>query len=51
MSAESMRSMNIPNGAVPLFHFKEQDYKYIDAYIENMKSKNKTSHKVTQIIK
>ena len=51
MSAESMRTMNVPNGAIPLFHFKEQDYKYIDAYIENMKSKNKTSHEVTQIIK
>ena len=51
MSTESMRTMDIPNGSIPLFHFKSQDYKYIDAYIENMKNRNKTSHEVSQIIK
>ena len=39
MSTESMRTMDIPNGSIPLFHFKSQDYKYIDAYIENMKNR------------
>jgi len=51
MPAESMKTMNIPNGAIPLFHFKSEDYKYIDAYIENMKNKNKTSHEVSKIVK
>ncbi len=51
MSTESIRTMNVPNGGIPLFHFKDQDYKYIDAYIENMKNRNKTSHEVSHIIK
>ena len=51
MSSEDIRTMNIPNWSIPLFHFKEEDYKYIDAYIENMKSKNKTSLKVSRIVK
>jgi peptidoglycan/xylan/chitin deacetylase (PgdA/CDA1 family) len=51
MSIEEMRTMDIPNWSIPLFHFKEQDYKYVDAYIENMKNRNKTSHEVSRIIK
>ena len=51
MSTESIRNMDIPNGSIPLFHFKWDDYKYIDAYIENMKNKKKTSHEVSKIIK
>ena len=51
MSTEAMRTMDIPNWSIPLFHFKEQDYKYVDAYIENMKNRNKTSHEVSQIVK
>jgi hypothetical protein len=51
MSTESMKTMDIPNWAIPLFHFKEQDYKYIDAYIKNMENKNKTSLEVSQIVK
>lgn len=51
ISTESIRTMGIPNWAIPLFHFKSEDYKYIDAYIENMKNKNKTAHEVSEIIK
>ena len=51
ISTESIKTMDIPNWSIPLFHFKEQDYKYIDAYIENLKDKNKTSREVSQIIK
>lgn len=51
MSTESIRTMEVPNWGIPLFHFKEQDYKYIDAYIENMKNRNKISHEVSQIVK
>jgi hypothetical protein len=50
MSTDSMKTMDISNGSIPLFHFKSDDYKYIDAYIENMKKKNKTSREVSQII-
>ena len=51
MSTETVRTMNVPNGGIPLFHFKKDDYEYVDAYIENMKRSNKTSHEVSKIIK
>ena len=51
MSVYNMSNMNIQNWDIPLFHFKKDDYKYIDAYIENMKNKNKSSHEISWIIK
>lgn len=51
MSTESIRTMDIPNGGIPLFHFKKEDYKFIDAYIENMKNKKKSSKDISTIIK
>jgi len=50
MSTDSIKTMDISNWSIPLFHFKSDDYKYIDAYIENMKWKGKASHEVSQII-
>ena len=47
----SVWSLNISNGDIPLFHFKESDFKYIDTYIQNMKNKNKSSKVVSDIIK
>ena len=50
MSVEWVKNIEIENWDIPLFHFKQDDYKYIDAYINNLKSRNKTWKKVSDII-
>lgn len=58
MSLEWVRVMSISNWDIPLFHFKKSygakkatERDYIDAYIDNMKNRNKTSHEVSHIVK
>ncbi len=51
IAAANVWSLDISNGDIPLFHFKESDFKYIDAYIQNVKNKNKSSKVVSDIIK
>ena len=50
LSVDYMKSMDIENWDIPLFHFKKDDYKYLDAYIENIKDKNKAPKQVSDII-
>ncbi len=50
LTPSEMQSMNISNWNIPLFHFKKDDYKYIDAYIQNMKRKWKSSKVVSRVI-
>ena len=50
MSLDAVWNVGIKNWDIPLFHFKESDYKYIDKYIDNMVSKEKTSKPLTQTI-
>ncbi len=58
MSLDSVRNVNISNWDIPLFHFKKSygakrttEWQYIDAYIENMKNRNKTSKVVSDTVK
>ena len=51
MSLSGVKNLNISNWEIPLFHFKADDFKYIDAYVNNMKNRNKTSHEVSHILK
>lgn len=50
VATDVIRTMNIKNGDIALFHFKQDDYKYIDAYIENMKKWWKSSKVVSKVI-
>ena len=50
MTAASVWNLNVTNGDIPLFHFKESDFKYTDTYINNMKRQNKTSHLLTETL-
>lgn len=50
MTTSEMQNMNISNWNIPLFHFKKDDYKYIDAYIENMKKRWKSSKVISKVI-
>ena len=50
MSVEWVKDIEIKNWDIPLFHFKQDDYKYIDAYIENLKKQKKSSTTVSDII-
>ena len=50
LTVEEIENLEIENGDIPLFHFKQDDYKYIDAYIENLKRKNKYWKTVSDII-
>jgi len=50
LTTSEMQNMNISNWSIPLFHFKKDDYKYIDAYIENMKRKWKSSKVISRVI-
>lgn len=50
MSVEWVKNIEIKNWDIPLFHFKQDDYKYIDAYIENLKKQKKSGKTVSDII-
>lgn len=50
MTTSELQNMSISNWDIPLFHFKKDDYRYIDAYIENMKKKWKSSKVVSRVI-
>lgn len=50
MTTSEMQNMSISNWDIPLFHFKKDDYRYIDTYIENMKRKWKSSKVVSRVI-
>jgi len=50
MSVEWVKNIEIENWDIPLFHFKQDDYKYIDAYIESLKKQDKSSKAVSDII-
>lgn len=49
-SIEEMKNTNIKNWDIPLFHFKEPDLKYIDAYLESLKNSWKTSTVISETI-
>ena len=57
ITKQEIKNMNINNWDIPLFHFKKNyksgssEREYIDAYIESMQNKNKTSHEISEIIK
>lgn len=51
MSLNGVKNLNVSNWEIPLFHFKADDFKYIDAYINNMKNKNKSSKVVSETVK
>lgn len=51
ITADNVWNLNISNGDIPLFHFKESDFKHIDAYIQNMKNRNKSSKVLSDIVK
>lgn len=50
MTTEEVKNTNIQDGAILLFHFKESDYKYLDAYLQNLKNHNRQSHPLTETI-
>ena len=50
MTVLEIKNMGISNWNIPLFHFKKDDYKYVDAYIENMKKKWKSSKYISRVI-
>jgi hypothetical protein len=50
LTPSEMQNMNISNWSIPLFHFKQDDYKYIDAYIQNMKKRWKSSKVISRVI-
>ena len=50
MSTDAIKTMNIQNGDIALFHFKADDYGYIDAYIKNMKKRWKSSRVISRVI-
>ena len=51
LSTDEIKNMNIWNWEIPLFHFKYQDFKYINAYIDNYKNKGKSSRKISDIVR
>ena len=50
MTTSEIQNMNVNNWSIPLFHFKKDDYEYIDAYIENVKKSKKSSKVVSKVI-
>jgi peptidoglycan/xylan/chitin deacetylase (PgdA/CDA1 family) len=58
MTLNEVKNVGIRNWDIPLFHFKKSywpgkttEWAYIDAYIENMKNKNKWSKTTSEIIR
>ena len=50
IATSEMMNLNVWNGDIPLFHFKESDYKYVDAYIKNMEKHNKKPRLVSEVL-
>jgi len=50
MSNNAIKTMEIPNWWIPLFHFKKDDIPYLKSYLENLSNQWKTSKTLSETI-